>query len=106
MRRRASSRPSRNAEIVAERPSPSPSIVRTAHGVEARCPGGGRRVRLVMIDERERRAVSPCRASCRRSATRLSALESGPGAHSVIRYFIARVSPASGPGGVLRRRTA
>ena len=92
-------RPSRNVEIVAERPSPRPSIVSTAHGREVRRPGRRRRVRLVMIDEPElRRAERVHAASCRRSASRLSAFGHGPGGHSVIRYFTARVSPASGTG--------
>ena len=45
------SRPSRKAEMVAERPSPSPSIVRTAQGAKAGGPGRRGGVRLVMIDE-------------------------------------------------------
>ena len=48
-----SSRPSRNVEIVAERPSPRPSIVSTAHGAKPDGPRRRRRVRLVMIDEPE-----------------------------------------------------
>ena len=64
-----SSRPSRNAEIVADRPSPRPSIVTTAHGVEPRGPCGGRGVRLVVIDEAQRRARQSVRArAARRSA--------------------------------------
>ena len=60
-----------------------------------------------MIDDLQlRRASGRDGSSCRLSTAALSALDSGPGRHSVIRYFIARVSPASGPGGVFRLRTA
>ena len=76
-----SSRPSRNAEIVAERPSPRPSIVSTAHVGKARRPRRGGRVRLVMIDETESGAAeSGLVAARRRSAIRLSRRDSGPAA--------------------------
>ena len=54
-----SSRPSRNAEIVADRPSPRPSMVSTAHDGESGCPGRRGGVRLVVIDEPERRVREP-----------------------------------------------
>ena len=66
---------------------------------EVRGPRRRRRVRLVMIDEPELRARrAPWRASGWRSASRLSASKTGPGGHSVMRYFSARVSSESGAG--------
>ena len=46
-----------------------------------------------------------CRARTRDSAARLTARDTGPGAHSVIRYLAARVSVVSAPGSARRRRT-
>src|SRR6185312_15835301 len=98
--------PSRKVEMVADSPSPSPSIVTTAqdanpdaHAAPAACASWWS-TSCSSACPREHRASSAFKARL------LSPRDAGPGAHSVILYFKPRVSPADAPGAAFRRRTA
>src|SRR3954469_16628750 len=101
-----SERPPAKIEIVDDSPSPTPSIVTTAHESKPEAPAAAAACAAWWSTRLRSAPDSPCGARRRRSAARLAASSSGHDRHSVTVYFARRVSEESGPGGLWRRRTA